>query len=53
MPTNDEGGLFLVGVHLSFGNEMKVTLALAEVQKERLVPSATNVVVVFADVPIP
>jgi hypothetical protein len=45
--------LYLVGVHLTFGDVQKVTLALAEIAAGQIVPSATNVAVVFDDVSIP
>jgi hypothetical protein len=44
---------YLVGVHLSFGDEQKVTLALAEIAAGQLVRSATNVAVIFDDVTVP
>jgi hypothetical protein len=44
---------YLVGVHLSFADEQKVTLALAEIANEETVRSATNVAVIFDDVSAP
>jgi hypothetical protein len=44
---------YLVGVHLSFGDEQKVTLALAEVAAGQIVRSATNIAVIFDDVALP
>ena len=44
---------YLVGVHLSFGDGQKVTLALAEVVAGQIVRSATNVAVIFDDVAVP
>lgn len=49
----DDGSGFLVGIHLRFGNQQDVTLALADVEEQRMVRSATNVLVVFRDVPVP
>jgi hypothetical protein len=42
--------LYLVGVHLSFADEQKVTLALAEIADGEIVRSATNIAVIFNDV---
>ena len=44
---------YLVGVRLSFANEQKVTLTLAEFVCGQTVRSATNVVVIFDDVAAP
>jgi hypothetical protein len=44
---------YLVGVHLNFSNEQRVTLALAEIAAGQIVRSATNVAVIFDDVVVP
>lgn len=44
---------YLVGVHLSFANEHKITLALAEIVDGQIVRSATNVAVIFDDATVP
>jgi hypothetical protein len=44
---------YLVGVHLGFADEQKVTLALAEVADGETVRSATNVAVIFDDAAVP
>jgi hypothetical protein len=44
---------YLVGVHLSFADEQKFTLALAEIADGKIIRSATNVAVIFDDVTVP
>jgi hypothetical protein len=49
----DDPTSYLVGVHLHFENQQKVTLALADVVRGKIVVSATNVAVIFDDVAVP